>query len=118
MVFFKRMISINDRERLLCALEQARQSWLTYAPYLDWFRAEVRGTRGVPSHEIPDNVITMNSGFTISESPIGHELRYTLVYPEDEAQHIHRVSVLSPMGSALLGARVGQDIAWLSSAGP
>jgi regulator of nucleoside diphosphate kinase len=118
MLLYKRTISIADRERLLHALDRARQSWLTYAPYLDLFRAELRRTQGVPSQEIPENVITMNSRFTISESPVGRELCYTLVYPEDEAQHMHRVSVLSPIGAALLGARVGEDIAWHSSAGP
>ena len=118
MLLNNRMISIADREKLLLALDQARQSWLTYAPYLDLFRAEVRRTQGVPSQEIPDNVITMNSRFTISESPVGRELCYTLVYPEDEARHLHRVSVLSPIGAALLGARVGERIAWHSSAGP
>jgi regulator of nucleoside diphosphate kinase len=118
MLFQKRTISIADRERLLHALDRARESWLTYAPYLDLFRAQVRGTQGVPSYEMPDNVITMNSRFTISESPVGREVHYMLVYPEDEAQHLHRVSVLSPMGAALFGAQVGQDIAWLSSSGP
>ena len=118
MLLNNRTISIADREKLLPALDQARQSWLTYAPYLDLFQAELRRTQGVPSQEIPDNVITMNSRFTISESPVGRELCYTLVYPEDEARHLHRVSVLSPIGAALLGARVGEDIAWHSSAGP
>jgi regulator of nucleoside diphosphate kinase len=118
MLFNKRTISIADRERLLDALDRARESWLTYAPYLDLFRAEVRGTQGVPSYEMPDDVITMNSRFTILQSPLRRALNYALVYPEDEAQHLRFVSVLSPMGTALLGARVDQDIAWPSSSGP
>ncbi len=118
MFFRKRIISISDRERLLLALDRARQSWITYAPYLDGFRAELRRTQGVPADAIPGNVITMGSRFTVSESRTGDELHYTLAYPEDEVHHTDRVSILSPMGTALLGARVGEEVAWISSSGP
>jgi hypothetical protein len=65
----KRTVSISDRERLTAALDRARQSWLTYAPYLDLFRAELRRNGEVPSDQIPAAVVTMNSRFAISESP-------------------------------------------------
>ena len=43
---------------------------------------------------------------------------YTLVYPEDESLRDGTVSILSPMGMALLGARVGEEVHWDSADGP
>ena len=46
------------------------------------------------------------------------QICYTLVYPEEDAPHAGRISVLSPMGMVLLGARVGDEVCWNSSVGP
>jgi regulator of nucleoside diphosphate kinase len=43
---------------------------------------------------------------------------YTLVFPGEETPGQGKLSVLSPMGMALLGARVGEEVAWMSAAGP
>lgn len=114
----KRIVPNHDKERLRAAIERARSSWLTYAPYLDLFRAELRRTEGVSPDQVPDDVITMNSRFAISNPDTGEVVSYTLVYPDQEALHAGRVSVLSPMGSALFGARVGEEVCWHSANGP
>ena len=61
---------------------------------------------------VPPNVVTMNSTvrFTIAES--GEEFRLTLVYPKDAQGEPDRISVLAPVGSALLGLGVGDEIQW------
>ena len=42
------MTSVSDRERLLQAVDRALSSWVTYAPYLDFFRRKLRRSRAVP----------------------------------------------------------------------
>ena len=112
-----RILSANDRERLTPVVERARSSWLTYAPYLEQFRAELRRSRVIPPSEVPGDVITMNSRFALSDARGDGPRCYTLVYPEEESPQLGKVSVLSPMGAALLGARVGEEVCWTSTDG-
>lgn len=118
MLLAERILTMNDRERLLPLVDQARRSWLTYAPYLDAFRSELRRTRALPSAQVPPDVITMNSRFVLSRPREEGSACYTLVYPEEQSPREGRISVLSPMGVALLGARAGEEVAWISSDGP
>jgi regulator of nucleoside diphosphate kinase len=52
----------------------------------------------------------MNSTVVLEARPSGEQTTLTLVYPKDADSGQSRVSVLSPMGRALLGARVGDSI--------
>jgi regulator of nucleoside diphosphate kinase len=113
-----RILSVNDRERLIPVIDRARESWLTYAPYLERFRSDVRGSRAVPPADVPPDMITMNSRFVLSHPRGEGSVGYTLVYPEEQSPQLGKVSVLSPMGAALLGARVGDEVCWTSADGP
>ena len=64
----------------------------------------------VPSATIDPNVVTMNSTVVLEEQPARRRLVVTLVYPRDSDPERSRVSVLSPVGRALIGARVGDAI--------
>jgi regulator of nucleoside diphosphate kinase len=70
-------------------------------------RAEV-----VPSEQIPPDVVTMNSRVRFKDESAGKELVVTLVYPADADASTGRVSVLAPIGSALLGLSVGESVEW------
>jgi regulator of nucleoside diphosphate kinase len=61
----------------------------------------------VPSSVIDPDVVTMNSTVVLERRPAGERSRVTLVYPQDVDPERGRVSVLSPVGRALLGARTG-----------
>ncbi len=75
-------------------------------------RAELERAEVVSPDRIPPNVVTMNSTvrFTIAES--GETFRLTLVYPKDVGTDADRISVLAPVGSALLGLAVGDELQW------
>jgi len=118
MTLSTQMTSVNDRERLLEAVDRALSSWVTYAPYLDFFRRRLRRSRAVAAEKVPADVITMNSRFALQDEKTGESIWYTLVYPEDEAPHLGKLSVLSPMGMALYGAKVGDEVCWISAGGP
>ena len=118
MLLSRRVISAQDNEKLFGAVDRARESWVTYAPYVDLFRAELRRAPVVPSADVPPDVITMNSRFAVMDPRTGETISYTLVYPEDEALEHGRLCVLSPMGMALLGARVGDVVYWHGTNGP
>ncbi|PCC75321.1 regulator of nucleoside diphosphate kinase [Nannocystis exedens] len=64
----------------------------------------------VDPEALPPHVVSMNSRVRLRERRSERELELTLVYPDDAGPD--RVSVLAPVGSALLGLSVGQDIEW------
>jgi regulator of nucleoside diphosphate kinase len=66
--------------------------------------------RIMPSPEIPGDVVTMNSALVIEDAAQRTPRTLTLVYPEQADPGLGRVSVLSPLGNALLGARVGDQL--------
>jgi regulator of nucleoside diphosphate kinase len=64
----------------------------------------------VPSTTIDPTVVTMNSTVVLEEQPVGRRMTVTLVYPKDSDPERSRVSVLSPVGRAVIGARVGDTV--------
>ena len=59
----------------------------------------------------------MNSHVTFVDLATGEEESYTLVYPRDANMLHDRISVFAPIGTALLGYRVGDVIEWAVPAG-
>ncbi len=64
----------------------------------------------VPPDSIDPHIVTMNSTVVLEARPSGQRTTLTLVYPKDADPEQSRVSVLSPVGRALLGARVNDLI--------
>jgi regulator of nucleoside diphosphate kinase len=71
-------------------------------------RARARATV-VPAAEVPRDVITMNSRVTYVDETAGVRTTVKLVYPQEAAGQGH-LPVTSPLGTALLGLREGQEI--------
>lgn len=72
---------------------------------------ELARAQVVGHDEVPPGVVTMNSRVHCREESSGKDYHLTLVYPQDAGTD-GRVSVLAPVGSALLGLSVGQHIDW------
>ncbi len=75
-------------------------------------QAELDRAAVLAPEEMPPTVVTMNSTvqFTIVET--GKSFCLTLVYPRDMDGSADRVSIFAPVGSALLGMSVGDELAW------
>ncbi|MGE5086375.1 MAG: nucleoside diphosphate kinase regulator [Bacillota bacterium] len=67
----------------------------------------------VPQKEIPANVVTMNSRLRYREESTGTVRETSLVYPQDANLDKGAISVLAPVGAALLGLSVGASIDWI-----
>lgn len=64
----------------------------------------------VPASAIDPQVVTMNSTAVLEDRASGNLLTVTLVYPSQADTERSRISVLSPVGRALVGSRVGDVI--------
>lgn len=66
----------------------------------------------VPPDRIPGNIVTMHSRLIYSDESTCTTREVELVYPDEAAPMAGKVSVLAPVGCALLGLSVGQSIDW------
>lgn len=102
-------VSSTDLERLEGLLGEIRAG----APAIaDGLRAELDRARIVEPAEMPRDVVTMNSTVRFADAASGREFERTLCYPGDAATADTAVSILAPLGSALLGLAEGQEIDW------
>ncbi len=74
-------------------------------------------TQVVSSTEIPKDVITMNSQVRLKDLDSGEEVIYCLVFPHAADSKQQKISILAPIGTALIGYRVGDIIEWNVPAG-
>jgi regulator of nucleoside diphosphate kinase len=66
----------------------------------------------VPKEQIPKDVVTMNSRVIFENETTGERREIKLVYPRQADIDAGKISILVPVGTALLGLRVGQAIDW------
>ena len=78
----------------------------------DELSKEINRANIVDPEDIPKDVITMNSKFKLKDLDSGEEMIYTLVFPEDADIYKNKISIYAPMGTALIGYRVGDIIEW------
>jgi len=95
-------ITITDLD--LARLGNIREA-AALAPELE--RAEI-----VPFAAVPPDVVTMNSKVAFEDQTTGELRIVTIVYPQDANPEEGRISVIAPVGSALLGLSLGQSIEW------
>src|SRR5690606_11479742 len=85
--------------------------------YLAKLQAELDRAVVVASEDVADDVITMNSTVVLVDLDTQEEETYTLVFPEDADISQGKISILAPIGTALLGYEVGDVIEWDVPAG-
>lgn len=102
-------VSTADLDRLEGLLGELRAG----APEIaDGLRSELDRARIVEPDEVPKDVVTMNSTVRFVDEESGKEFERTLCYPGEATGGVDKVSILAPLGSALLGLSVGQRIDW------
>ena len=108
-------VSSTDLQRLEAILKDRKD---TDSPTISGLKNELRRATILPQKEMPPDVVTMNSKVKFVIEPTGKKFDLTLVYPSDtEDNRPDIISILAPIGSALLGLSIGQTINWLLPGG-
>lgn len=107
-------ITHYDMERLRALIEVYGGN---DAPYLDRLEEELDRARVVDPKNIPGDVVTMNSVVRIRDLDTGEEKTFALVFPNKTGTGEKTVSILAPVGTALIGCREGDTIEWDIPAG-
>lgn len=111
-MFIQRQIVVTEPDLLRLRRLIAGQTSRRNAREREALETELDHADVVKPSEIPSNVVTMNSRARFVDERTGEEMEMTLVYPRDADLARDRISVLAPIGAALLGLSVGQSIEW------
>lgn len=99
-------------ERLLTEIDSARLNKLRGGQLPSELVDMLESLELVTSREIPPDIVTMYSQVTIEDLASKKRQRLTLCYPGDAEPNQGFISVLSPVGTSLLGQRVGAIARW------
>jgi regulator of nucleoside diphosphate kinase len=111
------LITELDRQRLIDLIVEAQSGEYRGSIYLEKLRGELDRAQIVSPQQIPGDVITMNSKVIVRDLDSGEDETYTLVYPEQANAAEGKISVLAPIGTAMLGYRIGDVFEWEVPAG-
>jgi len=105
-------ITDQDMKRLNDLLETARRFNYHNRAHLVELEMELARGQVIASVQISPDVITMNSTVCLVDLETGEEMVYTLVFPNDADIEQNRISILAPIGTALLGYKAGDIVEW------
>ncbi len=110
-------ITDYDLKRLKDMLDVAKEFKYRGRDDLKDLEVELNRAYLLASRDIPRDVITMNSKTVLIDIDSGEEMTYTLVFPRDADVDQGNISILAPIGTAMLGYSVGDTFEWKVPAG-
>lgn len=110
----KRTVSITeyDLQRLQALIDNPGALEHRQPERISSLKDELARAHIVAPKDIPPDVVTMNSTVHLVDIETGEEETYTLVFPADADIAEYRISVLAPIGTAILGYRAGDKLTW------
>jgi regulator of nucleoside diphosphate kinase len=103
------ILSAEDYERLFTLAHAVRKRMPDLA---DVLAEEIARARVLAKGEHPQHIVCMNSEVEFRDDTTGKIQKVTLVYPEEADISKRKISVLTPVGTALIGLRDGDSIIW------
>jgi len=105
-------ISAFDKKRLMSLIEEGLNTSSHEKASLQNLKKELERGVVVEPKDIPPDVVTMNSTVLFRDLEDGEEMTCTLVFPAQADISQNKLSILAPIGTALIGYRVGSEIEW------
>jgi regulator of nucleoside diphosphate kinase len=104
-------VTQTDFELLRQVAQRPRTGHAPELEYLEPLQEELDRAEVVEPEALPRDVITMNSEVNLRDLDSGEEKVYKLIFPT-QPRGENTVSILAPIGTAMLGYRVGDVIEW------
>ena len=114
----KLILNKLDYLRIKKAIESAKQVKSINANEAADLMKELDSATIVEPKEIPSDVVTMNSEVKISFLNNNREVRFRIVYPKEANLKENKISIFSPIATALIGYKQGDEVEWIVPAGP
>lgn len=101
-----------DKKRLDELIRVAREFGGRDRKDLESLAEELKDAEVVSPKEVPADVVTMNSKVILRDLDTSEEMTYALVFPKDANIDVGAISVLAPVGTAILGYSKGDVVEW------
>ena len=111
------MMNKLDYVRIQKAINDAKQTRSLKASEALNLLQELKSAKIVEPTEIPANVVTMNTIVKISFLNTNKTVQFQIAYPQEANLKKNKISILSPIATALIGYKVGDEIEWIVPAG-
>jgi regulator of nucleoside diphosphate kinase len=106
------IVSDRDVSRLRGLLNARSDATFRDQGHLHQLRSELERALVLPAGELPVGIVTIDSEVRVVDLDSGKRSVMTLVLPREAEVGEQRISVLAPLGTALLGFRAGDDVEW------
>ncbi len=106
-----------DYQRLSTLIGSIRKTMKDDLHNIEALEGEIHRAKRVEPRKIAPDYVTMNSEVEVIDSTNGRVMKFKLVYPQEANFPAGRLSVLSPLGSALIGYREGDEVEFRVPAG-
>lgn len=106
------LITREDKKRLQRILPRLAGGDYADREDLVLLAEEIERATEVEPADMPPDVVTLNSTARVTDLETGESRDYTIVMPGEANYEAGRISVLAPLGTALLGYRVADEIEW------
>lgn len=113
----KIILSKLDFARIHKSIHDARRMKTIGAKEADILLNELHSAKVVEPNEIPRDVVTMNSIVKISFLSVSKTLQFQIVYPDQANIKENKISIFSPVATALIGYKVSDEIEWAVPSG-
>ena len=105
-------VTTFDMNRLFAMIEQLRKNGFRETANLEKLEEELARSDEVAPGEVAADVVTMNSRVRLQDEASGQTLECNLVFPGEADASANRISIVAPLGTAILGYRVGDTVTW------
>ncbi len=107
----------NDYTRIYKAITDAKNSKTINSNEAEKLLSELSKAEIVPSEKIDKDVVTMNSEVKLFFENTQKEQSFKIVYPQDSNLKENKISIFSPIATALIGYKIGDEIEWIVPGG-
>ncbi|HOU46805.1 MAG TPA: nucleoside diphosphate kinase regulator [Chitinophagales bacterium] len=113
----KLIVNRLDYARIKKSISDARQFKSINAADEEKLMHELNSANIVEPEDMPANVVTMNSIVKLSFLNNNKQIQFQIVYPENANFKENKISIFSPIATALIGYKVQDEIEWIVPAG-
>lgn len=107
----------NDYTRIYKAITDAKNSKTINSNEAEKLLSELSKAEIVPSEKIDKDVVTMNSEVKLFFKNTQKDQSFKIVYPQDANLKENKISIFSPIATALIGYKIGDEIEWIVPGG-
>jgi regulator of nucleoside diphosphate kinase len=111
------VVTESDERKLRGLLRGQSEESMRDRTHLQELQSELERALVLRAEEVPTDVITMHSRIRVLDLVSRRQSNYTLVFPLESDISARRISVLAPLGTALLGFREGDEVEWMMPGG-